>query len=101
MQYQNSPASHKLLTQDKNMCGSLISTEKSLSDIKVCLMNSISIKLHVNNPRSRSVYAKVKATRGKILKIFGPNLIKSDLWFHILKFVSQSNFSPQRTLVKL
>ena len=64
-------------------------------------MNLIAIKLHMENARSVSVYAEGRATRGKILKTFVPDLIKSDLWFHILMFISQKNLSPQRTLVKL
>ena len=70
-----------------------------LSQIKARLMKSISIKIHVKNSRSRSVYAEVRATRGHILKRFVPDLIKSDLWFHILDYVSQRNLSAQRTLV--
>ena len=31
------------------------------------------------NPISRSVYAKVRATKERILKILSPDLIKSDL----------------------
>ena len=52
---------------------------KSLSQFKVSLMNSIATKLHVENLRSRLVYAEVRATREKILKRFAPDLIKSEL----------------------
>ena len=45
--------------------------------------------LNMGNPRSRSVYVKGKATSRQISKNFGPDFIKSDMWFHILKFVSQ------------
>ena len=65
--------------------------EKILSQIKVSLINSIAIKPHVENPRLISVYAEGRTIRGQILKISVPYLIKSDLWFHILKFVSQRN----------
>ena len=61
------------------MCGSLLSMGKSLSQIKVRLMNSIAIKLHVENLKSILVYAEGRATREHILKIFTPDLIKSDL----------------------
>ena len=42
-----------------------------------------------------------KTTRGQILKIFGPYLIKSDLRFHILKLVSKRKIQPQIALTKL
>ena len=74
--------------------------ENILSQIKARLMNSISTKIHVKNPKSISVYAEVRATIGHILKRFVPYLIKSDLWFYILNFVFQINLSPQTTLVK-
>ena len=76
---QDSPAGHPLPTQALKMCGSLILMEKSLSQLKLILTNSIAIKLHVENPRSRSVYAKVRDIRGKMLKTFAPDLIKADL----------------------
>ena len=66
---------HRLNT----MCGSYISMGNILSQIKVFLMNSIAIKTHVENPRSRLVYAKGIDTIEHILKIFAPYLIKSDL----------------------
>ena len=44
-------------------------------------MDSISIKFHVENPRSISVYAEVRADREQILKRFVTDFIKSDLWF--------------------
>ena len=75
--------------------------EKSLSHLKVYLMKSIFIKIHGLNPRSRSVYAEVKSTKEQILKRFAPDLIKSDHWFHILKFVSQRNLPHQIILVKV
>ena len=96
-----SPYVHQLPTQANKNCGSLISMDKRLSQLKALLMNLISIKIHVENPRSISVYIEGRATRGKILKRFGPYFIKSYLWFHMLKLVSQINLSPQRTLVKL
>ena len=61
------------------MCGSYVSLGKSLSQLKVLLMNSIAIKLNVENPRSGLVYEEVRATREQILKRFSPDLIKSDL----------------------
>ena len=64
-------------------------------------MISTAIKIYVENPRSRSVYVEEIDTREEILKIFAPDLIKSDLWFHILKFVSQINLPHQITLVKV
>ena len=54
----------------RKICGSLISLEKILSHLKECLMNSIAAKSHVENPRSRSVYAEVRATREQIFKRF-------------------------------
>ena len=65
---------------------SFLSMEKILSKIKVCLINSISIKLPVDNPSSISVYAQGRAMIELILKIFVPYLIKSDLWFQNLKY---------------
>ena len=53
---------------------------KSLSQLKVYLMNSIVIKLRGVNQRSRSVYSEVRATKGQILKKFALDLIKSDLF---------------------
>ena len=69
----NSSAGHQLPSQTN------INVEKSLSHLKVCLMNSIAIKLHVENTRSISVYAEGRATKQHILKRFAPDLIKSDL----------------------
>ena len=63
-------------------------------------MNSIVIKLHGVNPRSISVYAEGRATKEEILKRFAPDLIKSYLWFHTLKFVTQRNLPQQRILEK-
>ena len=53
----NSPAGHQLPTQAKKMCGSFLSMEKSLSNIKARFMKSISIKIHTENPRSIPVYS--------------------------------------------
>ena len=47
----------------------------------------------MENPRSILAYAEGRDTREQILKIFAPYLIKSDLWFHILNFIS-----PKRSL---
>ena len=85
----------------RNMCASLISTEKSLSHLNVHLMNSIAIKTLVGNPSSSLVYAKGRATIEQILKRFDIYLIKSYLWFQILKFFSQRNIPHQRTLLKV
>ena len=49
------------------------------SQLKVNLMNSIAIKLHVENTSSRSVYAERRSTREHILKIFSPDLINSHI----------------------
>ena len=68
------------------MCGSLPSMQNILSQLNACLMKSIAIKLHVENTKSISVYEEGRATREQILKRFVPYLIKSDTWFHILKF---------------
>ena len=54
-------------------------------------MNSHAIRLNVRNPRSLSVYAEIKVTSRQILKRFGPDLINSDQWFYILKFVAQKS----------
>ena len=59
----NSPSSHQFTTKAKKNCGSLPSMWKILSQLKARLMNSIDIKLHVENKRSRSVYAEGSATR--------------------------------------
>ena len=84
-------------TRLKKMCGSFffISIEKILTHLKACLINSTTIKIHVENPSSRSVYTEGRSTRGQILNRFSPYFIKSDLWFHILKFISQINLSPK------
>ena len=63
----------------RKMCWSFISMNKSLSQFKAHLMNSSAIRLHVGNLMSISVYSEGRATRGKILKRFVPDLIKSDL----------------------
>ena len=75
--------------------------DNSTYQINVLSMNLISIKLHMENIRSISVYIEGRAMRGQILKIFVPDLINSDLWFHILKLFYQINLSPQRKLVML
>ena len=85
----------------REMCGLYLSMDKSLSQLKVYFMNSIIIKLHGVNKISRSVYAEGRATKLQILKKFALYLIKLDLWFHILKFVSQINLPYQRILVIL
>ena len=41
-----------------------------------------------------------RATKEQILNKFALDLIKSDLWFHILKLVSQRNLPYQRILVE-
>ena len=64
-------------------------------------MNLEVIKLLVENPRSRLVYVEGRATREHILKRLFPYLIKSYLWFHVLKLVSQRNLPHQRILVKV
>ena len=97
----NETASNQIITQAKKMCVSLLPMEKSPSYIKDLLINSSTIRLNVGNTRSRSVYAEGRATRVHTLKIFGTDLINSELWFHILKFISQRNFSPQGTLVNI
>ena len=81
--------------------GLYLSMYKSVSQLKVYLMNSIIIKLRRVNPRSISVYAEGRTTKGHILKKFTLDCIKSDLWFYILNFVSQINITHQRILVKL
>ena len=97
----NSPAGHQLLTQaKKNVWIFAINGEDSIT------AQGALDKLHYHknwrgSPKSISVYAEGRATRGQILKIFGPYFIKSDLWFHILKFVSQINLSPQGKLVNI
>ena len=48
-------------------------------------MNSTAIKLLEDNPSSILVYAEGRANRKQILERFTTYLIKSDLWFHILK----------------
>ena len=63
----NSPAGNQLPTQSNKMCGSFISIEKRPSNIKVWLMNSSATIIDVKNTRSILVYAKRRATRGKIL----------------------------------
>ena len=75
--------------------------DKSLSQFKVYLMNSILVKLYGLNPIFISVYAEERVTKEHILKRFTPDLIKSDLWFHILNFVYQRNLPHQRVLVKV
>ena len=62
------------------------------------------IQQHQNkrgNPKLISVYVEEIATIVQILNIFGPDLINSYLWFHILNFVSQRNLLPQRTLLEI
>ena len=63
-------------------------------------MNSITIKINMENPKTISVFAEERTTKGNILKKFVPNLIKSDLLFNILTLVSQINQPQQRTLMK-
>ena len=51
------------------------------------------------NQISRLAYAEGRATKEQILRKFALDLIKSDLWSHILKFVSQRNLPHQIILV--
>ena len=83
------------------MFGLSLSMEKILSQIKVYLMNSIVIKLRGENRRSRLAYAEGRATKEQILRKFALYLIKSDLWSHILNFVSQRNLPHQIILAML
>ena len=53
----NLPSVVKFQNSINKMCGSHISMGKSLSQLKVRLMNSVAIKLHVENLRSILVYA--------------------------------------------
>ena len=55
----------------------------------------------MENPRSRSDYAKKIATRKQVMKRFGPYLIKADLWFHIFKLVPQRKISPPSIFVNI
>ena len=80
---------------------SLLSIKKRPSQLKAPLMNSSAIRIDMEHPRSISVYEEGRATSIHILKRFVPDLIKSDLWFHILKFASQINLSPPRKFVEL
>ena len=97
----NSPAGHKLPTQaDKNVSIIDINGEELITAQGV--LGEINYhKIHMENTRLKSVYSEGIATRGQILNIFVPDLIKSDLRFHILKFFYKRNVPPQRTLVKL
>ena len=61
-------------------------------------MNSIPIKLHGVNPISIPVYAGGRATKEQTVKIFATYFIKSDLWFHILKFVYQRNIPHPKNI---
>ena len=97
----NSSSGHQIPTQAKKMCGSLLSMENIQSQLKARFMNSRAIIINVENTSSIAVYLEGRTTRGHIMKLFGPYLIKSDLCFHILKLVSQRNLRPQTTLVKL
>ena len=99
------PQIHQLVINSQHMldkiCGSYLSIRKSLLHLKVNLMKSISIKPLVENPSSRLVYEEGRDTIDQIWKRFTPDFIKSDLWFHILKFIFQGNFPHQRILVKV
>ena len=101
IQYKIHQAVINLQHRLNEICGSLLSMYKSPSQIKVRLINSITTKLHVENTRSRLVYAEGRATREHILKIFDPYLIKSYLLIHIFKFASQVNLKHQITLAKV
>ena len=72
--------------------------ENNLTQIKAPLINSIATKIYLVDTRSRLVYTEGIATRGHVLKRFVPDLINSDLLFHILNLVSLINLSPQKTL---
>ena len=85
----------------RKMFGSLLSMDNTPSQLKARSMNSSAIILNVENTRPTSVYQEGISNRGQILKRFVPYLIKSDLWFHILRFVSHRNLSPQITWVKI
>ena len=47
----NSPSGNQLPTQANKMCGLLLSMEKNLSQLKAHVMNSISVKFHVENTK--------------------------------------------------
>ena len=75
--------------------------ENSISHLKVRLVNSIAVKLNVENTRSRLVYAEVITTREQILKTIASYLINADVWLHIYNFPSQISLPHQRILVKV
>ena len=90
---QNPPASHQLLTKAKlNMWIISINGEEPITyQGELDELNS-----HKNTRGKSKV--KISLCRRNIYYIIATNLIKSDLWFKILKFVSQRNLPHQRTL---
>ena len=88
---QNSPAGCQLPTPAKLNVWIIDNNGENLITYQGALDY---LNIHQNprgNPRSIPVYEEGRATRENILKIFVPDSIKSDLWFHILKFVSHRN----------
>ena len=75
----------------RKICGSQLSIEKIPPHNKSHFMKFRNTRLNVENIMSRSIFSEGRANRGYILNIFGPNFIKSCLWFHMLKLVSQRN----------
>ena len=84
----NSSTSHKLQHNLRRICGSLLLMGDIRPQKRGHLMNSSAIIINMVNSMSRSVYFKEIYTSRYILKNFGPYLIKLDLWFCILNFVS-------------
>ena len=97
----NSPAGHQVPTQAKQNVWIIsidveetITAQGALDEINRHQTPHGKSKFHISICRKR-------ATIENILKIFVPDLIKSDLWFRILKLVSQKNLPPKRKLVKV
>ena len=86
---KNSPDSHQLVTQANNNMWIISKNGEEPIKEKGSLEKYRTIKLNMVNKRSRLIYSKGKSTSRQILNTFGPDLIKSDPWFHISNFFSQ------------
>ena len=97
----NSPDAHQLPSQAKrNVWIVAINGEEPI--IAQGALDEIN---HHKNPRRKS-NTNISLYRRKIyqrtdLETFAPDLIKSDLWFHILKLVSQRKLPHQIILMKV
>ena len=97
----NSPAGHQIQKQAKKKLWIIDINGWELIKARGAIDKPGNCQTTHGNQRLISVHAEGRYSRGNIQKRFAPDLIKSDLWFHILKLFSQRSLSHQRALVNV